>query len=100
MHKTVTALPTQHWERAGEATALLRRYPNLSSREVDTLIAIYPHLPMLHVALMTSDDELSPRLEAFHKDHRKQLRTPFRQLLALLIPVAMLLVALLWAIWK
>lgn len=100
MHKIVSGLPTEHWARAGEATSLLERYPDLSPREIDRLVNIYPDLPMLHVALMTSDDELAPRLEAFHADHGKRLRTPFRQLLPLLIPVAMLLVVSLWTILR
>ena len=98
MHKTVSALPTEHWLRAGEATSLLQRYPDLSSWELDRLVSIYPHLPMLHVALMTADDELGPRLEAFQRNHRRRLRTPFRQLGGLLIPLAIMIVVMLWAI--
>ena len=100
MHKTVAALPTEHWLRAGEATALIQRYPELSAWEVDRLVKIYPHLPMLHVALMTSDDELAPRLEAFQRDHGRRLRIPFRQLGGLLIPLAIMFVVLLWAIFN
>lgn len=100
MHKTVSALPTEHWLRAGEATALLERYPDLLPWEVDRLVKIYPHLPMLHIALMTSDEELGPRLEAFQKDHRRRLRTPFRQLGGLLIALAIMFVVLLWAIFN
>jgi hypothetical protein len=33
------------------------------------LIAIYPRLSMLDVAMMTADDDLSPKLEAFHEAH-------------------------------
>jgi hypothetical protein len=100
MHKTVSALPTEHWLRAGEATALLERYPELLPWEVDRLVKIYPHLPMLHVALMTSDNELGPRLEAFQRDHGKRLRTPMRQYAGLLIPLAILFVVMLWAIFN
>ena len=100
MHKTVAALPTEHWLRAGEATALLERYPDLLPWEIDRLVKIYPQLPMLHVALMTSDEELGPQLEAFQRDHGKRLRTPFRQYGGLLIPPGILFVVLLWAIFS
>ena len=100
MHKTVSALPTEHWIRASEATALHQRYHDLSPREIDRLLIIYHNLPMLHVALMTSDDELGPRLEAFQRDHGKRLRTPLRQLAPLLIPVAIMLLVLLWTVFN
>ena len=98
MHKTVSALPTEHWLRAGDATALLQRYPDLEPWETDRLVSIYPHLPMLHIALMTSDDELGPRLAAFQRDHRRRLRAPFRQFAVLLIPLVIMFVVMLWTI--
>jgi hypothetical protein len=98
MHKTVSALPSEHWIRASEATAHLQRYPDLSPGEIDRLVIIYPNLLMLHVALMTSDDELGPRLEAFQRDHGKRLRTPLRQLVPLLIPLAIMVLVLLWTV--
>lgn len=100
MHKIVTALPTEHWTHAEEATGILERYPNVSTDEVSRLVSIFPHLPMLHVALMTSDDELRPRLEAFQKDHGRRIRTPFKQLRGFLAPIALLLIVLLWTAFK
>ena len=100
MHKTVSALPTEHWLRAGEATALLQRYPDLAQWEIDRLVSIYPHLPMLHIALMTSDDELEPRLAAFQRDYGRRLRTPFRQVVVLLVPLAIMFVVLLWTVFR
>ncbi|HEY1144417.1 MAG TPA: hypothetical protein VGE68_10370 [Sphingomicrobium sp.] len=63
------------------------------------MVSIYPHLPMLHVALLTSDDDLGPRLEEFRKNHGKRLRTPFRQFAGFLLPMAILLVVLCWSIF-
>jgi hypothetical protein len=100
MHRTVSALPTEHWLRAREATALLKRYPGLLPPDVDRLVSIYQHLPMLHLALMISDDELGPRLEAFNRDHGKRLRTHFGLPGGLLIPLAVLLVVLLWGVFN
>ena len=81
---------------AAEATALVKRYPELSPEDVERLIAVLPRLPMLHLALMASDDELAPRLEAFQKQYRHRIRTPFRQYASFLIPVTMLVVITAW----
>jgi len=53
---------------------------------------------MLHIALMTSDEELGPRLAAFQRDHRRRLRAPFRQFAVLLIPLVIMFVVMLWTI--
>lgn len=73
-----------------EANALVARYPNLKPEEIDRLIEIYPNLPMLQVALMASDEQLAPKLEAFRRKFRRRIRTPFRQYGAFFIPVAIL----------
>ena len=98
LQKFVSALPNEHWIRAEEATAILERYPDATSDEITRLVTIYPHLPMLHIALMTSDDELRPRLEAFQTDHGRRIRTPFNQIRGLLLPLALLLIVLVWLI--
>ena len=100
MHKIVSALPNEHWVRAEEATAILERYPDVTSDEVTRLVTIYPYLAMLHVALMTSDDELRPRLEAFQKDHGRRIRNSFSQVRGMLLPFALLLIVLVWVIYN
>ena len=88
--------PVATWKLAHEATELVERYPHLGAEEVDRLVDIYPRLPMLHLALMASDENLAPRLEAFQKKHRRRIRTPFRQYAAFLIPILMLAVVIVW----
>lgn len=98
MQNSAAHLPTAAWEIAGEATELVRRYPDLRTEEVDRLVEIYPRLPMLHLALMASDDQLAPRLEDFQKKHRRRIRTPFRQYASFLIPVVLFAVVLVWTV--
>lgn len=98
MQTSASDLPVAAWSLAGEANELVGKYPDLTADEVERLIAIHPRLPMLHLALMASDEELAPRLEAFQKRHRRRIRTPFRQYASFLIPIAMLAVITIWSI--
>lgn len=73
-----------HSDKALEIETLLLRYPDLDTRELETLIELFPRLPMIDVALMTADDRLSDPLAAFHRDHGDKFYTPIRVLMALL----------------
>jgi hypothetical protein len=96
MQISAANLPIAAWGFAEQATGLIERYPDLTSEEINTLVAIYPMLPPLHLALMASDEDLAPRLEAFRKAHRRRIRTPFRHYVAFLIPLLMMVVVLVW----
>lgn len=96
MQISAANLPIAAWGFAEQATELIERYPDLTSDEIETLVAIYPLLPPLHLALMASDVDLAPRLEAFRKAHRRRIRTPFRQYTPLLIPLLLMAVVLVW----
>lgn len=76
--------------------ALLRRYPDLSEQELATLIGTFPYLPVLDVGLMTADDHLSERLEAFHRDHGHLLKAPMASLVGVLVLPAIVAAALFW----
>lgn len=65
--------------RLDDLADLISRYPNLSEVELARLINLYRHVSALDVALMSSDEELGPKLNDFFEDHRSQLKTPFRQ---------------------
>jgi hypothetical protein len=95
---SATDLPVAVWALAEEASALVGKYPDLTPGELERLIDIHPRLPMLHLALMTSDEELAPRLEAFQQKYRRRIRTPFRQYASFFIPIAMLAVVALRSI--
>lgn len=98
MLTSATDAATAGWAVAREATELIGRYPNLKTEDLDRLIDIYPQLPMVQLALLSSDEALAPRLESFQKDHGKRIRTPFRQWAVLTIPVLMLAAVLLWTV--
>ena len=84
--------------KAQEAAALLQRYPNLSETELARLINIYRNLTALDVALMMSDDALSPKLDRFSEDNRSKIRAPFRQY-AMLLGLALVgVIVTLWAL--
>lgn len=68
-----------------EIAQLIDRYPDLSEPELEHLIGVFPHLPAVDVALMMSDEDLAPRLDAFCRDHKSTIRTPFRQYAALVV---------------
>lgn len=97
-------MATQIYERSRppsettvKAEALLMRYPNLTEEELATLINLFPYIRILDLGLMTSDDRLAGKLDAFHNDHGKKLRTPISSLIAFLAVPAILVVAgLLW----
>ena len=75
---------------------LIGRYPNLSEIELARLINVYRELSALDMALIISDSELAPKLGRFRKDHRQQLRTPFRQY-AVLVYIA--IAGIFFAVW-
>jgi hypothetical protein len=83
-----------------EATVLFRRYPGISGEEERRLLGIYPMLSVIHRALIRSDEELAPRLEAFRKAHAPPVGSPDRDIAARILPFLVLAAALAWAIFN
>lgn len=81
-----------------EVRTLITRYPNLSEIELARLINLYRRLSALDMALMLSDQKLSPNLDRFSADHRSKIKTPFRQYAALVGYAVLTLAALGWAV--
>jgi len=80
-------------EAALTVESLLSRYPALDARELDTLIETFPRLAILDVGLLSADDRLGPRLDAFQRDHRKRLKPPLGTRMAVWAMLAALPVA-------
>ena len=79
---------------ADEVHELIIRYPDLADHELERLIDIYPRLPMLEAGLMTADERLAPKLDAFHEAHGHRIRMPLSHLAIFLsVPLFYLLVA-------
>jgi hypothetical protein len=80
------AEPPGNWRRTLERPArpalakevgdLLRRYPALEPRESERLLESFKALTLLDLAMMTSDESLRAPLDAFRRDHKRQLRPP------------------------
>ena len=58
------------WHAPSSAVALLQRYPQLSQHELPELIHLVRHMRAHEVALIMSDNEMGPRLEAFCDQHQ------------------------------
>lgn len=82
-----------------EVADLLRRYPKLERGESERLLESFRALTILELALMTSDEKLRSALDAFRRDHKRQLRPPFWHPILFLGMPASMLVALLWGLW-
>ena len=81
-----------------EFRELIDRYPMVSETELARLINHYRDLSALDVAMMISDEKFGPKLDLFFKDHRSQIRTPFRDY-AILVAIAMAGFAIIgWAV--
>ncbi len=83
-----------------EASELIGRYPKLERGEVDHLVAIFPRLPSLDVALMLSDGAIGPRAERFMRDHRRRLRIRMKDIFGLLSPFLLFIAVMLAAIFR
>jgi hypothetical protein len=84
-------------EMTVEAEVLLMRYPDLSEEELATLINLFPYIRILDLGMMTTDERLAGKLDAFHRDHGRKLRTPFSALIAFLaVPAIMVVAGVLW----
>jgi hypothetical protein len=81
------------------AEALINRYPNLSEVELAELINLMPRLPILDFGLMTADDRIAPKMEAFHRDHGDKLGPSLASAATFLaIPSIIVLGVIVWAL--
>ena len=75
---------------------LVSRYPGVTDAEAKEILTFMRTGRHLEVGLLTSDDRLRPRLDAFMEDHKAQLQVRWWEAAALAGGLAALL-ALLWA---
>ena len=95
--KALVLQPSPAPRPVAEVRDLIRRYPNLSEIELARLINLYRELSALDMALMLSDENLTPNLDRFTADHRPRIRTPVRQYATLLFYAALGVAAVVWA---
>ena len=81
---------------AEEVQMLLVHYPHLSDDALDRLIAIYPRLPVLDAGLITADERLAPKLDAFHDAHGHRIRMPLSHVMVILAVPLFYLAVVAW----
>ena len=79
---------------------LLARYPDISPAHVREIIEFLRTGRHLDIGLLTSNEALGPKLDAFMHDHRRHFRLAFREsaLAVALIGAFLLLCWLIWAL--
>lgn len=81
---------------AARAEQLLSRYPNMGEIELAELINLMSRLPMLDLALMTADDQISNQLDAFHRDHGNKLAPWLISMATVVIVPTALFIGMAW----
>ena len=84
---------------AAEVAGLLRRYPDLAPAETARLIRRFRALPIQDVAVIATDEQLRPRLDAFRRGCRGAFGAPLRHDPVSAIPGALILAAA-WGLWS
>ena len=100
--KALTRAQVEPADAAGTAIDqvkdLVGRYQNLSEIELARLINLYRNLSALDMALMLSDETIATRLDRFSREHRSEVRRPFRQYAGLLMYGVLTIAAVIWAV--
>ena len=78
---------------------LVRRYPRVTDDEAIEIIAFMRTGRHLDIGLLTSDDEIRPKLDAFMEDHKAEFRVKWWEGAAVIGGIAVLLV-LFWLVWE
>lgn len=79
--------------------ALLGRYPDVSKDEDRAILEFMKNGRHLHIGLLTSNEKLQPKLDAFMDDHKKHFRVSAGEAAAVVTAIAAFLLAL-WLIWE
>jgi len=81
------------------AASLLTRYPRLSNAETVEVLDFLKTARHLDVGLLSADDAVRPRLEAFMDDHKKHLSVGIGEASWVIAGILGLL-ALCWLLWE
>ena len=73
---------------------LLLRYPRVSEAESREILSFMRTARHLDIGLLTSNDRLRPRLDAFMADHKKHFQVKWTEGLAVAGAIALLLTTL------
>ena len=94
-HEEIKAIRTSR----DRAASLLTRYPGLSRDETKEVLRFLKTARHLDVGLLSSDDAIRPRLDAFMEEHKKHLSASVAEAgLAAGMILAFLTVC--WILWE
>lgn len=79
--------------------ALLGRYPDVSKDENRAILEFMKNGRHLEIGLLTSNESLRPRLDAFMEDHKKHFRVSFGEAAEIVAMIAVFLLAA-WLFWE
>lgn len=82
-----------------EVADLLSRYPSVSGEEKRQILTFLRRGRHLDVGLLTSNERLAPKLEAFFEDHKAHFKLKWVEVAAAVGGIAALL-AILWLVWE
>lgn len=78
---------------------LLERYPEISKKEVKQILHFLRNGRHLDVGLLTADERLSHKLDAFMSVHGKELRVGFTETAAVIGGIVAFLTVC-WLVWE
>ena len=78
---------------------LISRYPRVSDQEARQILTFLRTGRHLDVGLLTSNDQLRPKLDAFVKDHKAHFQLNWGEAAAVVCGMVALLVFF-WLIWE
>jgi hypothetical protein len=78
---------------------LLNRYPHVSNVEAEAIVAFLRRGRHLDIGILTADEKLKPRLDAFMEQHARHFRVSIGEAAAVIAAIAGLLVAC-WLVWE
>ena len=78
---------------------LLSRYPAISERDVREIVEFLRTGRHLDIGLLTADDELRPKLDAFMEQHKKRFRVSLTEAALIAALLGAFLVAC-WLAWS
>ena len=94
MHEEVRAIRADR-ERVAD---LLSRYPKVTGDESAEILTFLRTGRHLDVGLLTSNEKLKPRLDAFMEDHKHHFRVKWGEATLVIAGIAAL-IAIFWLVW-
>ena len=100
MNAHASRVETDSWPITHErVAALLGRYPDVSKDENRAILEFMKNGRHLEAGLLTSNDSLRPKLDAFMEDHKRHFRVSVGEAAAVVTAIGAFLLAV-WLIWE